>query len=116
MKCEKCGNLIDSDDLVCSFCGADNKSHEEEIEVLNEVEENPSIVFSENISIEDLSVAKPKKKRKKKKKIQLIKKIKKIRKSLILNHLQKKIRKKKIKRKIISQLRKNLVKRKRKIK
>ena len=68
MKCEKCGNIIDSDDLVCHFCSAENQSPEADIEVLNEVEENPSIVFSENISIEDLSVAKPKKKRKKKKK------------------------------------------------
>ncbi len=70
MKCEKCGNIIDSDDLVCRFCSADSQSPGEDIEVLNEVEENPSIVFSENISIEDLSVAKPKKKRKKKKKKQ----------------------------------------------
>ena len=90
MKCEKCGNIIDSDDLVCRFCSADSQSPGEDIEVLNEVEENPSIVFSENISIEDLSVAKPKKKRKKMIKNLLKKKQRKKKKNLLIKKLKKK--------------------------
>lgn len=75
VKCDKCGKTIDADALSCPFCDAEIKAETEEIEVLGEEETNvveesgePSIISSEEISIDTLNVETPKKKKKKKKK------------------------------------------------
>lgn len=69
MKCDKCGKTIKTDALICPFCKTELKSPTEEVEVLDdevkeeiEVEETlePSIVSSEEISIQNLDVEKHK--------------------------------------------------------
>ena len=93
MKCDNCGKLLGANILKCPNCGNEIKSPEEDIEVLDteeevEVHNEPSIISSEEISLDNIEDSKvidekeesfkeetpvveeekPKKKKKKKKK------------------------------------------------
>ena len=59
MKCDNCGKLLGANILKCPNCGNEIKSPEEDIEVLDtqdevEVHNEPSIISSEEISLDNI--------------------------------------------------------------